>query len=321
MNNFYYIGNGAYCYANSTSMLLTSIGENIEPSLIEVLTGTSIGIAVKLDMKKRSLSFDHSPTLLPDLGVTKALDILGFTYKTKVFDKEDDFSIAQEELKKDLTISPAIIGPVVIGHLTYNPDHKYLLDADHFILAYKIEGDFIYLHDPEKFPHVFLKLEQLKKAWRADGISYKKGYYRYTFAPKRIESPSNDEIYSRAMSFFKTIYQEGELKTDKESFEIGGEAVRNFAKYIGERGLDEKERGHFVCFALPLGAKRALDYFRFFSAYNKGLADLKYKQSVIFGAAHVYARDRNWNKLSKELESLAVVEEQFKNKLLEEKDI
>jgi len=91
---FYYIGNGAYCYANSTSMLLASMDENIEPSLIEVLTGTSIGIAVELDKEKKSLSFDRSPTLLPDLGITKALDILGFTYKTKVFDNEEDFPLA-----------------------------------------------------------------------------------------------------------------------------------------------------------------------------------------------------------------------------------
>ena len=312
----YFIGNGAYCYANSASMLLTSISENIEPSLIEVLTGTSIGIAVELDKEKQSLSFDHSPTLLPDLGITKALDILGFTYQTKAFNKEEDFLLALDELKKDLTKSPAVIGPVVMGHLTYNPDHKHLMDADHFVLVYDIDDNFVYIHDPEKFPHVFLKFEQLKRAWQGEGISYKRGYYRYTFAPKRIESPSNEEIYSRAISFFKTIYKDGELMTDKKKVEIGGEAVRSYAKYIRERGLDDRERGHFVYFALPLGAKRALDYFKFFTPYSKRLADLKYKQSVIFGTAHTYATNKDWGQLAGEFEKLATVEEQFKNELL-----
>ena len=297
-------------------MLLASMDENIEPSLIEVLTGTSIGIAVELDKEKKSLSFDRSPTLLPDLGITKALDILGFTYKTKVFDNEEDFPLAFEGLKKDLAVSPAVLGPLVMGHLTYNPDHKYLMDADHFVLVYKIDNNFVYIHDPEKFPHVFLSFEQLKKAWQGEGISYKKGYYRYTFAPKRIESPSRDEIYSRAISFFKTIYQEGEIKAEKRKIEIGGEAVRNYASYIKERGLNDKERWHFVYFALPLGAKRALDYFKFFAPYNKKLADLKYKQSVIFGTAHTYATNNDNGPLASEFEKLAIVEEQFRNELL-----
>ncbi|MFH0739689.1 MAG: hypothetical protein V1819_01065 [bacterium] len=315
-NTYYYIGNGAYCYANSASMLLASIGENIEPSLIEVLTGTSIGIAVELDKEKKSLSFDHSPTLLPDLGITKALDILGFTYQTKIFDKESEFPRAIEELQRDLVTSPAVIGPLVMGHLTYNPDHKHLMEADHFVLVYKADKDFIYIHDPHEFPHVFLNFEQLKKAWAADGIFYKKGYYRYTFAPKRIENPSNNEIYSKAISFFKDIYKEGELKTDKKNFEIGGEAIRNYAKYIAGRSLDDKERDHFVYFALPLGAKRALDYFKFFSPYNKKLADLKYQQSVNFGAAHVHATNRDWGLLSREFENIASAEGQFRDELI-----
>lgn len=313
---YYYIGNGAYCYANSAAMLLASIGENIEPFLIEVLTGTSIGIAVELDKVKKSLSFDHSPTLLPDLGITRALDILGFTYQTKVFDREEDFPRALDELRKDLAISPAAIGPVVMGHLVYNPEHKYLMDADHFVLVYDIDDNFVYIHDPDKYPHVFLSFEQLKKAWQGEGISYKKGNYRYTFAPKRIENPSNEAIYSRAIGFFKTIYKDGELITEKKKIEIGGEAVRNYASYIKERGLDDKERGHFVYFALPLGAKRALDYFKFFTPHNKKLANLKYKQSVIFGAAHTYATNKDWERLASEFEKLASVEDQFKNELL-----
>ncbi len=30
-----YIGNGDYCYANATAMLLTASGENVSPSCIE----------------------------------------------------------------------------------------------------------------------------------------------------------------------------------------------------------------------------------------------------------------------------------------------
>jgi len=40
-----YIGNGPYCYANATAMLLASIGENVPPSQIEVLTGQGQSVA------------------------------------------------------------------------------------------------------------------------------------------------------------------------------------------------------------------------------------------------------------------------------------
>ncbi|WP_213484045.1 hypothetical protein [Thermobacillus xylanilyticus] len=42
-----YLGNGAYCYSNSASMLLKTIGEDISPSLFEVLTGFSLGAFVE----------------------------------------------------------------------------------------------------------------------------------------------------------------------------------------------------------------------------------------------------------------------------------
>jgi hypothetical protein len=36
-------GNGAYCCANAASMLLSTIGEDVDPSLIEVLSGVGLG--------------------------------------------------------------------------------------------------------------------------------------------------------------------------------------------------------------------------------------------------------------------------------------
>ena len=38
-----YVGNGPYCYANSAAMLLDSVGEAVEPRLLEVLSGCRAG--------------------------------------------------------------------------------------------------------------------------------------------------------------------------------------------------------------------------------------------------------------------------------------
>ena len=306
-----YIGNGAYCYANSTSMLLSCINEDVSPSLIEVLTGVSIGATLKKD---KNLLYFNNQTLLPDLGLTKALGILGFTYKIKVFEKPDDFPL--EELKKDLTLSPAVIGPLDMNLLIYNPNYEHLKGADHFILAYKIDNNQIYVHDPAGFPYVSLSLEKLKESWQANNVSYKKGYYRYTFSPKRVKEPSNAKIYSMAISFFKTIYLEGEKKTNKSKFAIGGKAIRDYADYISKKGLNEEEWGHFVYFALPLGAKRASDYATFFKNHNDELSRLKNEQAKIFGESHTLTARRSWKLLSLFFVKLAKTEDEFRAKLL-----
>ena len=38
-----YIGNGHYCYANVTAMLLDAVGERVKPETIEVLSGVGVG--------------------------------------------------------------------------------------------------------------------------------------------------------------------------------------------------------------------------------------------------------------------------------------
>lgn len=311
MINPLYVGNGAYCYANSTAMLLASIGEKISPSKIEVLTGVGLNASLK---KNGAILYLNNQSLLPDLGTSKALEILGFQFKAKVFQENNSLPI--EELKKDLKNGPAGLGPLDMGYLDYNPGSKHLNGTDHYVLAYKIDGKQIYLHDPAGFPFVFLSLDQLDKAWRAERISYRQGVYRYLTSLKRINFPTEEEIYNQAMSFFKSIYQRGEDTDVKEKWFTGKEAIDICAEKILKEGASEKEIGHFVHFALPLGAKRALDFAAFFEPFDPNLARLKQNQAELFGTSHTYAVRKDWQSLGKTLRQLAEVEEEIKNAVL-----
>jgi len=311
MKSIAYIGNGAYCYANSTSMLLTSVGEVISPSVIEVLTG--VGLSASLKRKGGYLYFNNQ-TLLPDLGITKVLEILGFDSKVEVFDSRDQNPF--EKLKDDLKKSAAVLGPLDMGYLVYNPRHKYLKGVDHFVLAYKMEDDIVYLHDPAGFPHVFISIKDLRESWQAKRISYRKGYYRYITSPKRKEEPTEDEVYRRAIDFFKSIYRDGERNSNTNIWLIGKDAITQTAERVANRSISEDELGHFVYFALPLGAKRALDYASFFEQRQADLASIKRQQAEQFGCAHAYVLAKRWSFFSKALKKLGDLEQQFRDQLL-----
>ena len=74
-----------------------SIGEHVAPATIEVITGMSLSSTY--NRQEKTLWFNNQ-TLLPDLGISKALGILGFDCKVHVSESLEDFPL--KELKTDL---------------------------------------------------------------------------------------------------------------------------------------------------------------------------------------------------------------------------
>src|SRR5688500_12440830 len=109
-----YVGNGAYCYANTTSMLLASVGETVSPGLIEVLSG--VGWGALWIPEQRAILFGQ---VAPDTGLSKALDLLGFSYEER--SSPSDAPLPVEQLRTALQTGPVAIGPVDIGCLSYMP--------------------------------------------------------------------------------------------------------------------------------------------------------------------------------------------------------
>ncbi|NBI29677.1 hypothetical protein [Chengkuizengella marina] len=302
-----YIGNGAYCYANSAAMLLSSIGENISPSLIEVLSGFSLGASIFDDL----IYFDDC-TSSPDKAINVAFETLGFKVKENAsLEKE---SIPLKELKLSLSNSVVMLGPLDMGYLTYLPNHKFLGGADHYVLAIEINDYEILLHDPAGYPFVSLSLNQLEKAWRADQIHYKRGHFRYWHAPKRTSNLTQEDIYVKAIQNFKKIYL-NQQNVDHKS-EFGKEAILFKSKQLRRQNISEKEIGHLIFFALPLAARRAHDFSLFFINKNDHIAKLKETQSKLFGQCHSFATSNLWNSVADKFVQLADIEEEIRKEIL-----
>lgn len=304
-------GNGPYCYSNTASMLLSSIGEQVSPQEMEAYTGVGLGA---FWLPKEKLLFFSSISNPPDLGITRAFRLLGFSFEERMI--SDPGKPPIEQLRSDLTSSAALLGPLDMGYLTHNPLHKRMMGADHFVLAYRFEKDGVLIHDPEGFPSVILPFRQLELAWRADSIPYRRGHYRYWTHPRRIHHPSRDELYNSTLKSFKEVYSEAEDLAAKQNWTIDAKAITTLSKHVKRDKVSPAERGFMVFFSLKLGARRALDFASFFGSKNPELARLKEKQAEIFGALQTFAVQKKWPRLADSLEQLAQVETEFRDALV-----
>lgn len=108
-----YVGNGAYCYANSAAMLLASIGERVSPSYIEVLTG--VGFGAVWEESEKAAWFNGK--LTPDEGIDNAFKLLGFSAAGNSPSADGHTSI--EVLKEKILKRPVIWGPLDMGMLEF----------------------------------------------------------------------------------------------------------------------------------------------------------------------------------------------------------
>lgn len=306
-----YYGNGAYCYSNSTSMLLSSIGEQINPSLIEVLGGVGIGAYVLSDS---NMVFLSNCSGLPDRGISRALTALGFKFDEKALDSNSYFPI--QELKALIDKSPVLLGPVDMGYLKYDPSSEHHFGVDHFIVAYDYNENEVCVHDPAEFPNVWINYENLKDAWSADNIGYKRGHYRYWTNPVRISNPSEEDLYLTAISTLKEIYLDGKKYAEPKNKLIDEEAILFLANNIKEQKLKKEDYSLLTGFILPVGAKRSNDFYSFFHKFNPELAEIKLSQSKLLGKMHSLIVSEEYKACVDLLKEYTQYESRFKKLIL-----
>lgn len=300
-----YIGNGHYCYSNSTAMFLSSIGENVSPQLVEILTGVGLGAMIEYE---KNLYFSMRD---PDDGINYALNILGFTAEEhqQASDLDDPFPLLKQQIKQN----PVILGPLDMGELTYHPNHKNLNGSDHYVLGYQMDNENIYVQDPAGFPFVPLSPDQFKKAWMAERIPYRKGINKYWSTAKKVVTLDNNEIYERAIDYFKRTYRKFE-KVDIGL--IGREAICFYADQLLNAPITADTIRHTTFFLFQLSARRANDYAMYFKDRHSHLSVLKTEQAKVFGICHSMSVNKDWKGISEKLMKLADLEDNFRLELL-----
>ncbi|MFI8266633.1 hypothetical protein [Streptomyces sp. NPDC085665] len=158
-----YIGSGPYCYANSLAMMLG--GHSPSTAVIETLTGSPFGA----QLIGGSLPLFDPYGWHPEAGLDAAIDLLGWSCTRSEGGTPGE---ALERLRTACARGPALVGPVDMGLLLYQPGTPHADGGDHYVVVLSAGPDHVELHDPHGHPYATLPIRAFLAAWEARTVSY-----------------------------------------------------------------------------------------------------------------------------------------------------
>lgn len=297
-----YFGDVSLCYSYSLAMALDGYGYDFKAEFLEAIMVMGNGASiVKEDEEHPLVFFDNG---MPDLSISHSLKILGFDYED--FYLKDGTEVDLEEIKGKLETflsnGPVVLGPLDMGHLTYNPNHTILYGVDHFVTVYALDGQYLYLHDPAGFACMKVTFNDIIEAWKAEAIDYKRGAYSMWGNFKKVKSPSQTEIYQETARLIRARYLDGQ-----------NNVLECYAKAVAENGLNTEQKQLHQYFSFKLAAVRNLYLSRFLKNHEPEGARLKEELASLFGQAHLSCLKENYEELAQLLYQIAEVDGRFKD--------
>lgn len=297
-----YFGDVSLCYSYSLAMALDSYGYDFKAEFLEAIMVMGNGASiVKEDERHPLVFFDNG---MPDLSISHSLKILGFDYED--FYLKNGAEVDLEEIKRKLETflsnGPVVLGPLDMGHLTYNPNHTILYGVDHFVTVYGIDGQYLYLHDPAGFACMKVTFKDILEAWKAEAIDYKRGAYSMWGNFKRLKTPSQTEIYQETAKIIKSRYLNGQ-----------NGVLKCYAKAVAENGLNTEQKQLHQYFSFKLATVRNLYLSKFLKDHDPKGARFKEELATLFGQAHLSCLKEDYQELSRLLCQIAEVDGLFKD--------
>jgi len=297
-----YSGNSAYCYSNSLRMCLEQAGMDHLPTtgLIECMTGMPFGTTFL--QLENPLFFPNPSPIDPDAGVTRVLETLGWACELW---RSNEADAASAKLQEALRWGPVLLGPLDMGFLPYDPNHQHKRGGDHFIVALKLQGEMVQVHDPQLYPFVILPLADLIRALYAKDLGYAEHAYtlRFNFQAKRSDA--------RHTMLDATLHNAQELIRAHPAGPVayGGPGAFTRVADILRRDPMDNFIGLLIHFALPVGARRCTDAACFLEEVGKvETANLFITKAETFGKAQYYGVQQKWDHVAGLFDDLAQIE-------------
>ena len=297
-----YFGDVSLCYSYSLAMALDAYGYDFKAEFLEAIMVMGNGASiVKEDEQHPLVFFDNG---MPDLSISHSLKILGFDFEE--FYLKDGAEVDLEEIKRKLETflsnGPVVLGPLDMGHLTYNPNHKILYGVDHFVTVYALDSQYLYLHDPAGFACMKVTFNDILEAWKAEAIDYKRGSYSMWGNFRKVKSPSQTQIYQETARLIRDRYLDGQSNV-----------LECYAKAVAENGLNMEQKQLHQYFSFKLAAVRNLYLSKFLKDHDPEGARLKEELATLFGQAHLSCLKEDYQELAHLLYQIAKVDGRFRD--------
>lgn len=297
-----YSGDVSLCYSYSLTMALDAYGYDFKADFLEAIMVMGNGASiVKEDDQHPLVFFDNG---MPDLSISHSLKILGFDYED--FYLKDGAEVNLEEIKGKLETflsnGPVVLGPLDMGHLTYNPNHTILYGVDHFVTVYALDSQYLYLHDPAGFACMKVAFKDILEAWKAEAIDYKRGAYSMWGNFKKVKNPSQTEIYQETARIMRRRYLNGQ-----------NGVLECYAKAVAENGLNTEQKQLHQYFSFKLAAVRNLYLSKFLKVHDPKGARFKEELATLFGQAHLSCLKEDYQELAHLLYQIAEVDNRFRD--------
>ena len=297
-----YFGDVSLCYSYSLAMALDAYGYDFKAEFLEAIMVMGNGASIVNEDEEHPLVFFDNG--MPDLSISHSLNILGFDYED--FYIKDGAEVDLEEVKGKLETflsnGPVVLGPLDMGHLTYNPNHTILYGVDHFVTVYALDGQYLYLHDPAGFACMKVTFTDIIEAWKAEAIDYKRGSYSMWGNFRKVKSPSQTQIYQETARIMRARYLNGQSGV-----------LKYYAKAVAENGLNTEQKQLHQYFSFKLAAVRNLYLSKFLKDHDPEGARLKEELATLFGQAHLSCLKEDYQELSHLLYQIAEVDSLFKD--------
>ena len=297
-----YFGDVSLCYSYSLAMALDGYGYDFKADFLEAIMVMGNGASiVKEDDQHPLVFFDNG---MPDLSISHSLKILGFDYEDFYLKEgaEVDLEEVKGKLETFLSNGPVVLGPLDMGHLTYNPNHTILYGVDHFVTVYGIDDQYLYLHDPAGFACMKVTFTDIIEAWKAEDIDYKRGSYSMWGNFKKVKSPSQTEIFQETARIMKNRYLNGQSGV-----------LECYAKAVAENGLNTEQKQLHQYFSFKLAAVRNLYLSKFLKDHDPKGARFKEELATLFGQAHLSCLKEDYQELAHLLYRIAEVDGRFRD--------
>ncbi|MFD8722830.1 hypothetical protein ACFV2H_33835 [Streptomyces sp. NPDC059629] len=244
-----FVGSGPYCFSNSLAMVLGL--DAPAPGVIETLTGSPFG----MQLIAGSVPLFDPYGWHPETGLDAAVELLGRRCERSDGGTPEE---ALARLRSACASGPALVGPLDMGLLLYQPGTPNSEGGDHYVVVLSADEEHVLLHDPHGHPYATMPTKAFLTAWEAKSISYIDAPFvlRTGFVRERAVT----ETQALRWSFQRALkWLAGRDDLPMPTGSLGGaEAAEHLAATLAD-GLPEATRGLLTGFAVRVGARRRAD--------------------------------------------------------------